>query len=109
MGVLVTGLHDKPIPQVFQHQDLLHHGVAFAALAFTACLAFSRRYGWLAIVLSLVVAGGIELGQYLLPRRTASALDMLADVLGIIIGGGLWVGISSRLGRRRRVSTCSSQ
>jgi VanZ family protein len=91
--VLVTGLSPVPVPQVFWHQDKVHHLLGFAALAFTARLAFPRvPVPWLAAAM-LAGPTAIELGQGLLPLRTASAPDMLANAVGVLLGMACyWAG-----------------
>lgn len=84
--ILVGGLSSEPVPEFFRHQDKLHHFAGFAALAFSARLAFPRmRSPWL-IAGILAASLLIELGQGLLPRRTPSIADMLANALGVMLG-----------------------
>ncbi|AYC31465.1 VanZ family protein [Pseudomonas cavernae] len=84
--ILCTGLKPEPVAQVFDQQDKLHHLLGFAALFFTLRLAFPRpHFIWL-MALSLAAALLIELGQGLLPHRTPSAVDMLANMLGVALG-----------------------
>ncbi|AOE83174.1 hypothetical protein THL1_626 [Pseudomonas sp. TCU-HL1] len=100
--VLFSGLKPEPVPQVFDQQDKLHHLLGFAAFAFTLRLAFPRpHFIWL-LLASLGAALVIELGQGLLPHRTPSVGDMLANGLGVLAGwvssllvqGWLWRGRS---------------
>lgn len=83
---LFAGLRSEPVPQLFQHQDWLHHGAAFAALAGTARLAFARCHGCWIVLYCLLLALGIELAQGLLPQRTAALDDMLANSAGVGLG-----------------------
>lgn len=85
-GLLFTGLHNRPIPQVFAQEDKLHHFIGFFALAFSCRLAFLHiRLVWLAI--GCVLAGLlIEYAQALLPLRTASFYDALANTAGVTLG-----------------------
>jgi VanZ family protein len=85
--ILFSGLKAEPVPQLFQQQDKLHHLLGFAALAFSLRVAFPRaQVVWLMAV-SLTAALLIELGQDFLPQRTASLGDMLANTLGVLLGG----------------------
>ena len=85
-GLLFTGLRNQPIPQVFAQEDKLHHFIGFFALAFSCRLAFLHiRLLWLAI--GCVLAGLlIEYAQALLPLRTASFYDALANTAGATLG-----------------------
>ena len=85
-GLLFTGLRSRPIPQVFAQEDKLHHFIVFFALAFSCRLAFLHiRLLWLAI--GCVLAGLlIEYAQALMPLRTASLYDALANTAGVALG-----------------------
>lgn len=85
-GLLFTGLRNQPIPQVFAQEDKLHHFIGFFALAFSCRLAFLHiRLLWLAI--GCVLAGLlIEYAQALMPLRTASFYDALANTAGVTLG-----------------------
>lgn len=86
--ILFTGLKPDPIPQAFDQQDKLHHLLGFAAFAFTLRLAFPRWWlGW-ALMFALGVALLIEVAQDYQPHRDASAGDMLANTLGVLLGVG---------------------
>lgn len=85
-GLLFTGLRSQPIPELFAQEDKLHHFIGFFALAFSCRLAFLPiRLVWLAI--GCVLAGLlIEYAQALLPLRTASFYDALANTAGVALG-----------------------
>ena len=85
-GLLYTGLRTKPIAQLFDQEDKLHHLFGFFALAFSCRLAFLRvKLHWIA--LGCVLAGvAIEYAQALVPLRTASLYDALANTLGVALG-----------------------
>lgn len=87
LGVtLILGLRSDPVPQLFEHQDWLHHLAAFAALACSARLAFVRSHLCWVGLYCLLLSLGIELAQGLLPRRTPAFDDMLANVAGVCLG-----------------------
>ena len=86
--VLISGLKPDPVPQLFDQQDKLHHLLGFAALMFTMRLAFPRWRLFWAVLFSLSAALLIEVAQGLQPHRTASAGDMLANTLGVLLGWG---------------------
>nr|WP_272888749.1 VanZ family protein [Stutzerimonas stutzeri] len=86
--VLFNGLKPEPVPQLFDQQDKLHHLLGFAALAFTLRLAFPRGSFLWGLLLTVAAALLIEMGQGFLPNRMASRWDMLANVLGVLLGWG---------------------
>ncbi|MFC5694266.1 teicoplanin resistance protein VanZ [Pseudomonas sp. GCM10022186] len=84
--ILVAGLRSDPVPEAFENQDKLHHWIGFACLTLSAWLAFPGvGLRWLALG-SLLVSIGVELGQELLPLRTASMGDIAANVIGVLCG-----------------------
>ena len=85
-GLLYTGLRTKPIAQLFDQEDKLHHLLGFFALAFSCRLAFLRvKLRWIA--LGCVLTGvAIEYAQALIPLRTASFYDALANTIGVALG-----------------------
>lgn len=85
-GLLFTGLRTRPIPQVFAQEDKLHHFMGFFALAFSCRLAFLPvKLHWIAI--GCVLAGVLtEYAQALIPLRTASFYDALANTAGVALG-----------------------
>lgn len=86
MVLLFAGLRPEPVPQEFVQQDKLHHLLGLAVFVYTLRLAMPRLHGaWLAAI-GLVAAALIELGQGLLPLRTASLADMGANSLGVLLG-----------------------
>lgn len=87
--------------------DKVVHVVLFALTVWAAgrVLAPVKRFpmGWVVIV-ALVHAGLIELIQQIaLPDRAGSAGDLVADVVGIALGLGLWIGERQR--RHRLLET----
>ncbi len=89
--VLFAGLKPEPVPLLFSQQDKLHHMMGFAALVFTLRLAFPRLPIFWGVGLTLAAALGIEMAQGMLPHRTASRWDMVANVLGVISGWCCWM------------------
>lgn len=86
-GVLLTaGLRAQPIPEAFSQEDKLHHLMGFLALSFSCRLAFLRvKLRWIALG-CLLTGVLIEYAQGLMPLRTASAYDALANAFGVTIG-----------------------
>ena len=82
----VAGMRGEPVPQVFENQDKLHHWAGFACLTVSAYLAFpTTRLFWL-LFWPLVGSMLIELEQSLMPLRTASWGDMVANATGVLCG-----------------------
>ena len=67
--------------------DKIQHFAAYAGLAFLAKIAW-RPPGFLGWPLASVVIAGpaIELLQFLVPGRSASVGDAVADVMGVAVG-----------------------
>ena len=85
-GLLTAGLRSRPIPQFFVQEDKLHHFIGFFALSFSCRLAFLQsKLCWIAS--GCVLAGVlIEYTQALMPLRTASFYDALANTAGVTLG-----------------------
>ena len=82
----VAGMRGEPVPQVYENQDKLHHWAGFFCLTVSAYLAFPRtRLIWL-LLWPLLGSMLIELEQSMLPLRTASLGDMVANALGVLCG-----------------------
>ncbi|MFN4088781.1 MAG: VanZ family protein [Alphaproteobacteria bacterium] len=82
--------------------DKLQHFGAYAALAFVAVLAWPSRQPLGLVLIGLAVAGPvIELLQLLVPGRSASVVDAVADVVGVTVGAAIALVIRSRLSRGR--------
>ena len=85
-GLLVFGLSAEPLPQVFRHQDKLHHVLGFAVFACSLRFAFPAMSLVRTFMVGLVVAIAIEAVQHWLPGRTSSLGDMAANVAGLLLG-----------------------
>ena len=108
---LFAGLRSEPVPQMFEHQDWLHHAAAFAALVCTARLAFPTPHSFWILLYALLLALLIELLQGLMPLRTPSYGDMLANILGATLGlaAGLFVRHYARLWANGQAQSRSSR
>src|SRR5690606_34300453 len=91
----------EPVPQLFDQQDKLHHLLGFAAFAFTLRLAFPRMHFVWTLLISVVAALTIEIGQGMLPHRTPSMGDMLANMLGVLCGWMASMPVRAWLRRRQ--------
>ena len=84
--LLDAGLRPQPIPQVFAQEDKLHHLIGFMVLAFSCRLAFPSIKPGTIKAGCLLTGVLIEAAQGLMPLRTASPYDMLANCTGVLIG-----------------------
>ncbi|ATE78730.1 MULTISPECIES: VanZ family protein [Pseudomonas] len=86
MILLYAGLRPQPIPELFVEEDKLHHWIGFLVFACSCRLAFPNvKFTWTA--LGCLLAGVlIELAQGMMPLRTASPYDMLANSIGVLMG-----------------------
>ena len=81
-----AGMRGEPVPQLYENQDKLHHWAGFFCLTVSAFLAFpGTGLIWL-LVLPLLGSMLIELEQSLMPLRTASLGDIVANALGVLCG-----------------------
>lgn len=92
---VVSHLSEPPIPEalVFRFSDKLMHAAAYAVVGALAFLGASRRrlsLGRAAVVEAVLLAAahGVldEVHQSFVPRRFASAGDVIADVVGAALG-----------------------
>lgn len=74
------------VPVVDKLNDKVTHIMAFYALAMLEDFSFPRVEFGLSKVLTLIAYGVlIEFVQYFIPYRTASAYDLMADAVGILV------------------------
>ena len=67
--------------------DKANHFLAYAALSLAGVLGFNSRRALPIVGFSLLIMGiGLEFVQAILPSRTASGLDILANGAGIAVG-----------------------
>ncbi len=67
--------------------DKVNHFLAYAALSLAGVLGFNSRRALPIVGFSLLIMGiGLEFVQAILPSRTASGLDILANGVGIAVG-----------------------
>lgn len=111
MAVILFGTSVSPplgLPMV-SGGDKLAHGAAYAVLGLLLLRAFRSVSRWAApraVFASLLVGGSYgvldELHQALLPTRTCSAADLLADLVGLIAAVMLCWAVARRLEKPRR-------
>jgi VanZ family protein len=85
--------------------DKINHALAYAALALAGGLGFLGLRAMILVALGLLLLGaGLELVQSVLPDRTASLYDLLANAVGIVLGSLVAAGSNSLWPRPRRPS-----
>ena len=96
----------RPIPVLLGVAlDKWVHAGSYAVLAWL--LARARGSRTLAAVVPVVAlaacyGGGIELLQGLTPSRSLSGADAMANAIGAVVGGGLWVALGRPVPTRVR-------
>lgn len=74
-------------PIDFWNADMLYHCAAYGWLAVLTMIGFANRRVALPAALSMIILGVLlEIGQYYIPGRTFSLLDITANGLGVILG-----------------------
>lgn len=83
------GFTSEPYPIPSSASDKVNHLMAFAELAILTRLGWPR----LSLIPPLLVLTGfglaLELGQSITPWRDFALSDLLADIIGIVLGYGL--------------------
>lgn len=74
-------------PYDFWNADKLYHCAAYCWLAFLPMAGLAIRRLALFAALSMIVLGILlEIGQYFIPSRSFSLLDIVANSLGVLLG-----------------------
>jgi hypothetical protein len=90
-GMLAPG---ASLPELLP-SDVILHAVGFGVPTMLACFAAGRREVSIEAIALIALAGCVgELAQGLVPSRTVSALDLVANLVGI--GCGAWLGRLAR-------------
>jgi VanZ family protein len=106
-AILILALVPKPPEALSTGWDKSNHVLAFAVLAVLADRANQvhsaqrRHWRWALLLAYGVLIEGL---QGLTPTRTASAADVLADALGLVLGAtavGLWRWLWTQRGPAR--------
>lgn len=101
-AVTFGALHPEVRPPGQYHLDKVVHLGAFAWLAFLPALILPRWWAAAAVVTVIVGGGALEFAQDMLPTRTASVGDVVANTVGALLGWGIgallkaWGRIGSR-------------
>ncbi|MHA7303405.1 VanZ family protein [Pseudarthrobacter sp. MDT1-22] len=97
-------LHTNGIPAWFNYQfvEAAANVALFIPFGAVAALAYPKKRLWQLGILGLIISGCIELGQLLfLHNRFASALDIVTNTGGAVIGALLVAAALKRLQARR--------
>lgn len=90
VGVVIgiTYLSLSPSPKITASNDKVGHFIAYGTLMLNLGLLTveNRKYLWISAVFAFIYGGLMEFGQYFVPGRSVSALDLLANTGGVVIG-----------------------
>ena len=90
VATCVLPLPKMPLPTPIIHLDKIEHLVAYTVLAGWAAMLFAARRALAWAVCGLIGLGlAIEGVQSMLPWRSASAGDVIANLVGVVLGGVL--------------------
>jgi VanZ family protein len=90
----MPGRQFPELGNLFSFDKMAHLGV-FAVLCFVMIVGFSKQFSYpqvrkysvrCSLVISVVYASVLELGQAIVPDRYANFYDMAFNVLGVIFG-----------------------
>ena len=86
----ITYLSLSPQPRMVAGNDKLGHFIAYGTLMLHLGLLYASNQKRLLIAaaFAFVYGGLMEFGQYFVPGRSVSGLDLLANTGGVIIGYG---------------------
>ncbi|MDR2091987.1 MAG: VanZ family protein [Azoarcus sp.] len=87
-----------PWPKYFNQDDMVVNVIGYMPLGFTVLAALPWRWTWkrqigVTVLIAFLLSFGLETLQGFLPSRTASNLDIAANVCGAFLGalaGALW-------------------
>ena len=88
--IAIAYLSLKPSVQLVEVNDKVGHFIAYFTLMFLMGLGFWNKKSELliAFVLSAIYGALMEIGQYFVPGRSFSFLDMLANASGALLATG---------------------
>ncbi len=84
--------------------DKLNHVMAYGVLALAGGLGFRGLRSLLLVGIGLLILGiALEIAQAALPHRSASAYDVLANLIGISLGSIATIGVNALLQKRAQI------
>ncbi len=85
------------LPVDFWNADKVYHCAAYTWLAFLPVIGFADRRTAICASFFMIILGALlEAGQYFIPGRMFSVLDILANTLGAILGVFLGLQVGKR-------------
>lgn len=104
-GATYAAFAPEGVPMPFQVSDIVLHACAFTYLTAALWLAHhAADRGWKPAAWMLAYGIAIELVQSFEPTRSAEFKDLLVDVVGILLGLGLYRWVVSRLFATTRIA-----
>ncbi len=85
-GVCWLAFDPQPPSAANTLNDKANHLLAFAVMAFSSRLGWTRGQPWIAALALLKLGALIEVVQTFIPGRTGEWPDLLADAVGIALG-----------------------
>lgn len=79
-------INPRPEQSITLGWDKLNHLFGFLVLYILLSLSFVKMKMKIKVILLLIFAIQIEIFQHFIPSRSSSFLDVVADVIGIILG-----------------------
>ena len=74
-------------PISFSRADVVYHFCAYLWLSFLPFISFRRvQSAWISALLMIPLGIGLEFGQYFVPARVFSIMDMVANSCGALVG-----------------------
>ncbi|MCR9170971.1 MAG: VanZ family protein [bacterium] len=90
VGVIVgiTYLSLSPSPKLTASNDKVGHFIAYGTLMLNLGILTveNRKHLLISVVFALIYGGLMEFGQFFVPGRSVSGLDLLANAGGVLIG-----------------------
>lgn len=95
----ITYLSLSPQPKMMASNDKVGHFIAYGTLMLHLGLLYggNRKRLLISAAFAFIYGGLMEFGQGFVPGRSVSALDLLANTGGVILGYGLILLFGKRL------------
>jgi glycopeptide antibiotics resistance protein len=93
VGEFVLFMQRYILPFTYETVEFTANVLWFVPFGLLGVLALGRRWWWLVLLLGAAVSTAIEAGQWLLlPERTPTPVDVVANTVGTAIGVAIAVG-----------------
>lgn len=99
--IFLTLMPSRDIPQSFIFWDKAQHALAFFLLMLTGSIAYAKKYYWVLIGLVFYGASIEVMQKYFTYTRSGDVSDLIADILGILVGLIVFKLIEHRLLKNR--------